>query len=70
MPATHAIQSTVPQAPVLYIAIELSLATWKLAFTVGPGHSLGSVLLLPAQSLDHGAQAYFQVFPGVEWRAR
>ena len=37
MPATHATQSTVPQGPVLYMAIELSLATWKLAFTVGSG---------------------------------
>lgn len=37
MSATHATQSTVPQGPVLYMAIELSLATWKLAFTVGSG---------------------------------
>jgi transposase len=37
MSATHAPQSTVPQGPVLYMAIELSLATWKLAFTVGSG---------------------------------
>ena len=37
MSATHATQSTPPQGPVLYIAIELSLATWKLAFTVGSG---------------------------------
>jgi transposase len=37
MSATHATQSTVPQGPVLYMAIELNLATWKLAFTVGSG---------------------------------
>ena len=37
MSATHALESTVPQGPVLYMAIELSLATWKLAFTVGSG---------------------------------
>ena len=29
--------ATVPQAPALGMAIELSLATWKLAFTVGSG---------------------------------
>ena len=37
MSATHATQSTTPQSPVLYMALELSLATWKLAFTVGSG---------------------------------
>jgi transposase len=37
MSATHAIQSTNPQAPVLYLALELSWATWKLALTVGAG---------------------------------
>jgi transposase len=37
MSATHATQSTAPQAPVLYMALELSLATWKLAFTIGSG---------------------------------
>ena len=35
MSATHATQSTAPQSPVLCMALELSLATWKLAFTVG-----------------------------------
>jgi transposase len=37
MSATHATQSTTPQAPVLYLALELSWKTWKLAFTVGAG---------------------------------
>jgi transposase len=37
MSATHATQSTAPQTPVLYMALELSLATWKLVFTVGSG---------------------------------
>ena len=37
MSATHATQSTAPQSPVLCMALELSLATWKLAFTVGSG---------------------------------
>jgi transposase len=38
MSATHATQPTAPQSPVLYMALELSLASWKLAFTVGSGH--------------------------------
>jgi transposase len=37
MSATHATQSTASQGPVLYMAVELSLASWKLAFTVGSG---------------------------------
>jgi hypothetical protein len=37
MSATHAIQSTASQDRVLSLAIELSLSTWKLAFTVGAG---------------------------------
>ena len=38
MSATHAVQSTLVATPVLYIAFELSLGTWKIAFTVGwPG---------------------------------
>jgi len=37
MSATHATQSTTPQVPVLYLALELSWRTWKLAFTVGAG---------------------------------
>ena len=37
MSATHVTESTAPQTPVLYVAFELGLATWKLAFTVGAG---------------------------------
>ena len=37
MSATHATQSTIPRVPALCMAIELSLATCKLAFTVGSG---------------------------------
>jgi hypothetical protein len=37
MSATHAVQSTASQDRVLYVAMELSLSTWKLAFTVGAG---------------------------------
>jgi transposase len=37
MPATHTTQFTMPAAPVLYVAFELSWTSWKLAFTVGAG---------------------------------
>ena len=37
MTATHNPNSTVPTAPVLYLALELSWNTWKLAFTIGRG---------------------------------
>ena len=37
MPATHIPNSTVPTGPVLYLALELSWNTWKLAFTIGRG---------------------------------
>ena len=37
MSATHATDSTTANAPVLYLALELSWASWKLAFTVGAG---------------------------------
>jgi transposase len=37
MSATHTNQSTPTRAPVLYLAIELSGHSWKLAFTVGLG---------------------------------
>src|SRR5262245_37851097 len=37
MSATHVTQSIASQDRVLYLAIELSLSTWKLAFTVGAG---------------------------------
>jgi transposase len=37
MSATHATQSNTAAAPVLYLALELSWNSWKLAFTIGPG---------------------------------
>ena len=37
MSATHTTESTATSAPVLYLAIELSGLSWKLAFTVGLG---------------------------------
>jgi transposase len=37
MSATHATDSTIPTAPVLYLAFELGWTTWKLAFTIGAG---------------------------------
>ena len=37
MTATHTQDSTVPTAPMLYLASELSWNTWKRAFTIGRG---------------------------------
>src|SRR5271157_5992577 len=37
MSATHATDSTTMTAPAIYLALELSWTTWKLAFTVGAG---------------------------------
>jgi transposase len=37
MTAIHSQNSTVPTAPVLYLALELGWKTWKLAFTIGRG---------------------------------
>jgi hypothetical protein len=37
MSATHATDPTTATAPVLYLALELSWTSWKLAFTVGAG---------------------------------
>jgi transposase len=37
MSATHMTDSTTATAPVLYLALELSWTSWKLAFTVGAG---------------------------------
>jgi transposase len=37
MSTTHTIEFTMPAAPVLYVAFELSWSAWKLAFTVGAG---------------------------------
>jgi transposase len=37
MSATHTTDSTTATAPVLYLALELSWTSWKLAFTIGAG---------------------------------
>src|SRR6516162_6538216 len=37
MTATHTMNSTVANAPVLYLALDLGMREWKLAFTVGLG---------------------------------
>src|ERR1700750_2736978 len=37
MSETHATDSSTATAPVLYLALELSWTSWKLAFTVGAG---------------------------------
>jgi len=37
MTATHKHDCTVTKTPTLYMAVELSSGTWKLAFTVGLG---------------------------------
>ena len=37
MTTTHDENSTLPAAPVLYVALELGWNTWKLAFTIGAG---------------------------------
>ena len=37
MPTTHAPNSTTTPTRVLYLALDLGLGSWKLAFTVGLG---------------------------------
>ena len=37
MTATHNTNCTASNAPVLYLALELGVTNWKLAFTVGLG---------------------------------
>jgi transposase len=37
MSATHAVHCTTTAGPALYVALELSWTTWKMAFTVGAG---------------------------------
>src|SRR5262245_46190399 len=37
MTATHDVNPTIPNTPVLYLALELGQRTWKLASTVGLG---------------------------------
>ena len=49
MSATYGTQSAVPQGPVFCMAMELSLATWKLVFTVGPCRNPGSARFPPVR---------------------
>jgi transposase len=51
MSATHATDSTTATPPVLYLALELSWTTWKLAFTVGAGQK-PRLRSIPARDTD------------------
>jgi transposase len=51
MSATRAVHSTPAASPVLYVALELSHATWKLAFNIGPGRP-PRIRSIPARCAD------------------
>jgi transposase len=51
MSATHAGQSNTTAAPVLYLALELSWNSWKLAFTVGLGQK-ARLRTIPARNTE------------------
>jgi transposase len=51
MSATHATQSNTTTAPVLYLALELSWNSWKLAFTTGLGQK-ARLRTIPARNTD------------------
>jgi transposase len=51
MSATHTTDSTTASAPVLYLALELSWTSWKLAFTVGAGQK-PRLRSIPARDTD------------------
>jgi transposase len=51
MSATHVSDSTTATAPVLYLALELSWTSWKLAFTVGAGQK-PRLRSIPARDTD------------------
>jgi transposase len=51
MSATHAQQSNTATAPKLYLALELSWNSWKLAFTVGHGQK-ARLRTIPARNTD------------------
>jgi len=51
MSATHASQSNTTAAPVLYLALELSWNSWKLAFTVGHGQK-ARLRTIPARNTE------------------
>ena len=51
MSATHGTDSTTATSPVLYLALELSWTSWKLAFTVGAGQK-PRLRSIPARDTD------------------
>ena len=51
MLATHVTDSTTMTAPAIYLALELSWTTWKLAFTVGAGQK-PRLRSIPARDTD------------------
>ena len=51
MSATHASQSHTTAAPKLYLALELSWNSWKLAFTVGLGQK-ARLRTIPARNTE------------------
>ena len=51
MSATHTVQSNTAVAPVLYLALELSWNSWKLAFTTGLGQK-ARLRTIPARNTD------------------
>ena len=51
MSTTHAAQSSTTVAPVLYLALELSWNSWKLAFTTGLGQK-ARLRTIPARNTD------------------
>jgi transposase len=51
MSATHATDSTTANAPVLYLALELSWTSWELAFTIGAGQK-PRLRSIPARDTD------------------
>ena len=51
MSATHATDSTTASAPVLYLALELSWTSWKLAFSIGAGQK-PRLRSIPARDTD------------------
>ena len=51
MSATHVTDSSTMTAPALYLALELSWTTWKLAFTVGAGQK-PRLRSIPARDTD------------------
>jgi transposase len=51
MTSTHDVNPTIPNTPVLYLALELGQRAWKLAFTVGLGQK-PRLRTIPARDTD------------------